>query len=277
MKKIKIVTDSSAGIPQKLLEILDIAVIDIPVIKEGTELCLESDAAFYEELDLKAKISTSAPAPGTFLSLYQKLSQDYEHIISIHISKEVSATYQSALIASELIKDAEVEVIDSKSISMAFGLIVIMAARANQKGATKESILKNIEHWREKVGGMVALPTLSFLAQSGRISQAKALIGNILALKPILEIVEGRVNLAYKTRTFPKALNLMANEAKKRIGESQVKIAVIHSNALEKAQEFLAKIKETINIEEEFVAEMGPGLAVHGGQNMLGLVWLIMD
>lgn len=277
MKKIKIVTDSASSIPEHFLEKLGVATLQIPIVQDGKPITLSSTDEFYRLLEEGNVPKTSAPAPGSYLSLYKELLKEYDVIISIHISSKVSATYQSACVARDMVPDSEIHVVDSENISMATGFIVLAAARAATKGTQTEEILHLIESLKQRVGGLVALPTLSFLSKSGRISQAKALMGNLLSLKPILMLKQGSIDVVRKSRSFNNALQVMMEMVEDILGDVRVHVAVIHSNAQDKAKDYMKQVAQRLNCEEIFPAEMGPGLAVHGGPNMLGLVWMIAE
>jgi len=272
--KIKIITDGAASLPQFLVEKLNIGVVKIPVTCDGEEIPSDDLQEFYGVLEKGKMPKTSAPAPGDFLEKFKEACEEYDTVISILISGKVSATYQSAKLAREMLPYEDIHVIDSNNISMATGFIVMTAARKAIEGCSSEEIITFVEKVKERVGGMVVLPTLKYLAKSGRVSQVKALLGNILSLKPILIINQGEVKVIDKTRSVGTSLNKMLELTYKRLGDSRLQVAVIHSNAMDKANDFLEKARERFNCSQSFITEMGPGLAVHGGPNMIGLVWM---
>ncbi len=274
MGKIKIMTDSASSLPDFLVEKLNIEVVKIPVSCEGEDIPTDTLDEFYQILQVGKLPKTSAPAPGDFLEKFREVLKDYDTIISIHISGKVSATYQSACLAREMLPEKDIHVIDSNNISMATGFMVLTAARKVIEGWTVDDIVPLLDKIKDRVGGMVVLPTLKYLAKSGRVSQVQALLGNILSIKPILVINSGEVKVIDKTRSVGSSLNRMLELAQGRLGKSRLQVAVIHSNAVEKAGEFLDKVKDRFNCSQSFISEMGPGLAVHGGPNMIGLVWL---
>ncbi len=274
MGKIKVITDGASSLPRFLTEKLNIGVVNIPVVCEGQEIPTDTMDEFYNVLEKGKMPKTSAPAPGDFLKKFQETLKEYDTIISIHISGKVSATYQSACLAREMLPEEDIHVIDSNNISMATGFMVLTAARKVIEGLSVEEIKEQVETLKEKVGGMVVLPTLKYLARSGRVSQIQALLGNILSIKPILIINSGEVKVIDKTRSVGGSLNRMLELARKRVGESRLQVAVIHSNAVEKANNFVDRVWENLNCSDVFISEMGPGLAVHGGPTMIGLVWM---
>ncbi len=274
MGKIKVITDGASSLPRFLTEKLDIGAVNIPVTCEGREISTDTMDEFYNVLEQGEMPKTSAPAPGDFLQKFQETLQEYDTIISIHISGKVSATYQSACLAREMLPEEDIHVIDSNNISMATGFMVLTAARKVIEGCSVEEIKEQVENLQNRVGGMVVLPTLKYLARSGRVSQIQALLGNLLSVKPILIINSGEVKVIDKTRSVGGSLNRMIELAQKRLGKSSLQVAVIHSNAMEKASKFVDRVRENFNCSDVFISEMGPGLAVHGGPTMIGLVWL---
>jgi len=271
---IKIVTDSASSLPEFLVKKLNIEVVKIPVTCNGKEVPTETYDEFYRFLEEGEMPKTSAPSPGDFLETYKEVLKSNDTIISIHISGKVSATYQSACLAREMLPKKDIYVVDSNNVSMATGFLVITAARKVIEGWSVEEILPFLEKVKERVGGMVVLPTLKYLAKSGRVSQVKALLGNILSIKPILVITKGEVKVIDKTRSVGSSLNRMLDLVQKKFGSTRLQVAVIHSNAANKASEYLEKVKGKLDCTQAFISEMGPGLAVHGGPNMIGLVWM---
>ena len=274
MKKIKIVTDSASSLPGYLAEKYNISIIEIPVHLGGKNIPTGSLDYFYKLLREGNMPTTSAPSPGSYYQVYKEACKEYDTVISIHISGKVSGTYQSACLAREMLEDEDIRVVDSENISMATGFLTLVAARAAGEGYSVDEIIDKIDKMKHKVGGLVALPTLKYLAKGGRVSQISALLGNILAIKPILIINSGEVKLTDKARSVPQALTRMIKMVEERIGDARVRVAVIHSDAQEKAATYLEKVSENLNCAESFIAEMGPGLAVHGGPGMMGLVWM---
>ncbi len=275
--KIKIITDSGSSLPPFLIEKFDITVIQVNAQIDNKCVDTQSLDNFYATLARGKVGKTSAPSPGEFYKAYKKFSREYETIISIHVSGKLSGIYQAAVIARDMLPEADIKVIDSEAISMATGFIVLAAARASLEGKLKEDVLAMVERLKEKVSGVIALPTLEYLARSGRVSQVKSLLGTILSIKPILSLKSGELKLAAKTRSFAVALSKVAEIAMEQVGSARVKIAVIHSDAKDLANDYLQKIKDNFNCAEAFITEIGPVLAVHGGKNMIGITWMILD
>ena len=251
MGRIAIVADSSAnhGGPASDLHMVPIGVqIDHKPFKDGVDLRKEE---FYAKLD-SGNVSTSQPAPGDFIEVYQRLAQKAKEIISIHVTSVGSGTVNTANLVKEMIS-VPISVVDSKTASMAQGFIALAAAA--QLGKTREEILEAVEQVRERTAVFVAVPTLKYLAKSGRISSVQSLLAGVLSIKPILGVKDGLVDVVAKVRSYPKALQRLISLVEERFPEGVTNIAVLHANALKEAEEFkelIAQRFEPINI---FIAE----------------------
>ncbi len=279
MKRIAIVTDSAASVPPELarevgLEIVPIGIqIDNQFLREGIDITPEE---FYRQLENKENITTSQPSPGDFLDVYNRLVGKAKEIISIHITSKQSGTVQVA----ELLKahvPIRITVVDSESASMGQGFIALAAARAALLGKSREEILEVIKRVQEKAAVFVAVPTLKYLARSGKVSRLQAMLASLLTIKPILGVRDGLVQAVDKKRSYGQALQRILDLVKERFPTEKLTIAVLHSNALEMAEEFKQKVEERLGCAQVFIAEMGASLAVHGGQGMLGIAACALD
>ncbi|HHY15312.1 MAG TPA: DegV family protein [Firmicutes bacterium] len=272
MGKIAIVTDSSAGLPRELIAAANLHIVPIGVqinhrpYREGVDLPADS---FYAQLD-SAHVSTSQPAPGDFLAVYKRLAQKAKEIISIHVTGLGSGTVNTANLVKEMIA-VPISVVDSKTASMAQGFIALAAAHAAELGKTREEILAIIEQVKERTAIFVAVPTLKYLAKSGRIGSVQNLIASALSIKPILGVKDGLVDVVAKVRSYPRALRRLISLVERRFPHGRLNIAVLHTNALQEAEEFKEQISRRLDHINIFIAEMSASLAVHGGEGMLGI------
>ncbi|HHT74015.1 MAG TPA: DegV family protein [Firmicutes bacterium] len=273
MKRIAIVTDSAASVPPELareveLEIVPVGIqIDNQFLREGIDITPEE---FYAQLEHKENVTTSQPSPGDFLDVYNRLVDKAKEIISIHITSKQSGTVQVA----ELLKGhvpIRITVVDSESASMGQGFAALVAARAALKGKSREEILEVIQRVKQKTAVFVAVPTLKYLARSGKVSRVQAMLASLLNINPILGVKDGLVQAVDKKRSYTQALQRMISLVEERFPSEKLTIAVLHSNALEMAEEFKARVEDRLRCAQVFVAEMGASLAVHGGQGMLGI------
>ncbi|NLM40297.1 MAG: DegV family protein [Firmicutes bacterium] len=279
MKRITIVTDSAASVPPELareveLEIVPVGIqIDNQFLREGLDLTPEE---FYAQLEEKEGLTTSQPSPGDFLAIYNKLVDRAKEIISIHITGRQSGTVQVAELLKEHIP-IPITVVDSESASMGQGFAALAAAKAALKGKSREEILEIIERVKKKTAVFVAVPTLKYLARSGKVSRMQAMVASLLTIKPILGIRDGLVQVVDKKRSYGQALQRMISLVEERFPSERLTVAVLHSNAPEKAEEFKQKVEERLRCAKVFIAEMGAALAVHGGQGMLGIAACAAD
>jgi DegV family protein with EDD domain len=279
VKRIAIVTDSAASVPAELareveLEIMPVGIqIDNQFHREGLDLTPEE---FYALLEEKENVTTSQPSPGDFLAIYNKLVNKAKEIISIHITSRQSGTVGVA----ELVKKdipIPITVVDSESASMGQGFVALAAARAALRGKSREEILEIIERVKQKTTVFVAVPTLKYLARSGKVGRVQAKVASLLTIKPILSVKNGLVQAVDKKRSYGQALQRMIALVEKRFPTEKLTIAVLHSNAPEKAEEFKQIVEERLRCAQVFIAEMGASLAVHGGQGMLGIAACAAD
>lgn len=279
MKRIAIVTDSAASVPPELareveLEIVPVGIqIDNQFLREGLDLTPEE---FYAQLEEKEGLTTSQPSPGDFLAIYNKLVDRAKEIISIHITGRQSGTVQVAELLKEHIP-IPITVVDSESASMGQGFAALAAAKAALKGKSREEILEIIERVKKKTAVFVAVPTLKYLARSGKVSRMQAMVASLLTIKPILGIRDGLVQVVDKKRSYGQALQRMISLVEERFPSERLTVAVLHSNAPDKAEEYKQKVEERLRCAKVFIAEMGAALAVHGGQGMLGIAACAAD
>lgn len=274
---IRIVVDSTANLPPELLRMHQIEVV--PICIQIGERTYDEDvditrAEFYEALTCGKQPLTSQPPPASFYRVYQLLREKARAIISIHITGRHSGTVQSAKLAAEMLPGADITVVDSEYVSGAMGLIALVAAKAAEMGLSKEDILRAIEDAKRKIAVYVSVPTLSYLRRSGRVSFAAAALADVLAIKPILTVRNGLLQVAAKVRSFRRALDSSLAMAEEQVGRAKVQVAILHTNVPEAAEEFRQRVEARLNVASVFVADMGSALASHGGPGMVGLACL---
>ncbi len=272
----KIVSDSTADLPESLIDEYGIEIVPLKV-HFGEEVFLDwselKPEEFYHKLantDILPR--TSQPSPADFVKKYKELGVD-ETIISIHISSELSGTYQSAIMAKEMLPEKDIYIIDSKLASMAHGMVVIEAARAVKEGKTKEEVLELIDTLLNRVKIYFIVDTLEYLQKNGRIGRAQALLGSLLNIKPILTLVDGIVTPKEKARGRTKALDKVVKICKDEFGTDQkVKVALIHANVLNEALKLKGIAEEVFQFDEAIISELGSVIGSHTGPSAVGIV-----
>lgn len=216
---VKIVTDSVADLPPKMVEGLGITIVPLSVrfgdklYRDGVDLTADE---FYRMLKhTKTLPVTSVPPPGAFAEAYDKLAEETDEILAIILSSKLSGTYQVALQSVGLMKKkCRVEVLDSQWATMAAGFIVIKAAKAAQSGASLVEVMKVAQEAISRVDFRAAFDTLEYLRRGGRIGKAQAFLGSMLKINPIITLRDGLVEPAGKTRSRSKAIDYLYNFAK---------------------------------------------------------------
>lgn len=276
MSKVAFVIDSTAYVPRELMEGYPIHVVPLVVIWSGETLRdgLEiQPAEFYARLRTAKEIpSTSQPSPAAVKEVYEKLLGEGYEILSVFISSKFSGTVASGEQALAGLPGARIELIDSLTASMGVGWPVVMAARAAAEGADLAACKALVEKALANSGVLLMVDTLEYLHRGGRIGGAQRFLGTALNLKPILEVVDGSFVGLERVRTQRRALARMVDLLEERIaGRSPVRLAAVHSAALEVARGLLAEASARVNPVETTIAAVSPTVGVHLGPGAVGL------
>lgn len=272
---VRIVTDSTSDIPPHVAQELGIAIVPLSVIfgeesyKEGKEI---SHDLFYERLGhAKDLPTTSAPSVGDFVETYRKVLDDTDEIVSIHLSSKLSATYSNAVQAAAILADegAKVEVIDSQIISLGMFFLCQAASRAAKDGATSDEIRKLVDSMIPRISVYVALDTLEYVRRGGRIGRARAFLGTVLRVKPILSFEGGEVHPEERVRTRSLAMDRMFQIA--TAVPNIEEIGVAYSTNAEEAEQMKRRLEEALEGVPVYITRLGPVIGVHGGPGVLGI------
>jgi DegV family protein with EDD domain len=269
---IKIVTDSSADLPDQIVEELGITVIPL-YVRFGEEVYRDrvtiSEDEFYQRLENDpVHPTTIQPGPQDFLEIYKRVSDDADGIVSVHISAKLSGTCNSALMAKDMMEvECPIEVVDSKAVSTGLGLIAIAAARAAKAEENLEEVVAVTNQAIAQIQLLALFDTLKYLLLGGRIGKATALLGSILNVKPILTLKDGEVVPAGKVRTRAKGIDKLVEFAQ---GVEDIQdLAVVYSTTPDEAQALAERIGSVFDREKIVMARLGPVLGVHMGPGVL--------
>ncbi len=271
MSKVAIVTDSTSDISKELVDKLNITVVPLKVIfdeesflDDRKEITLDE---FYKKIRTSEKLpTTTQPTPKDFIETYTDLLKENESIISIHISKKMSGTINSAELARKEMPGKDINIIDTGYVSYPLGFIVIKAARLANEGGTKEEILRSINDLKPKINVLFVPSTLEYLKKGGRIGKAKGLIASLLEIKPILTIQGGEVSQFKTTRRWNQAKTELINSMETMIKNPQnLIVSVGDSDAREEGAEMYKRIKETFNPKEISRFDIGVIVGTHLG------------
>lgn len=279
MSKIRIVTDSDASLPEDIVQKLGIIVVPINIHFGEETLRTEidiTDVQLFERVDRTGQLpTTSAPSPGQFSDAFtQAFAEGAESVICINVSSIISGTYNAALNAQQLLPDKDITVIDSQSVSMGQGYMVIAAVHAAEAGLNKEAVIEAAESIKQRTTLYAGLSTLKYLAMSGRVGHLAAGMAGLLNIKPILTIREGKLDMLEKIRTQKKAwARLIELTQQALVGKQVADMAILHVDALTDAQNFERLLRERIDCPEKIIiADFTAGLSVHTGKGMIGVV-----
>ncbi|MEA2016315.1 MAG: DegV family protein [Actinomycetota bacterium] len=279
MSKVAIVTDSTSDIPKEIGEQLNIKIIPLKVIfgdesflDDGEQITLEE---FYEKIRTSEKLpTTTQPTPKDFIEAYNEILKESDSIISIHISKKMSGTINSAELAKKQLPGKDIEIVDSEVVHFPLGFLAMNAATLAQEDKTKEEILKGLDEFKSKIKVLFVPSTLEYLKKGGRIGKAKGLIASLLEIKPILTLHDGEVAQFKTTRRWNQAKTELINSMKTMVKEPRKLIVSIgDSDAKKDAIDMYERIKDTFNPKEIIRVDIGAIVGTHLGPGGLGITF----
>jgi DegV family protein with EDD domain len=283
MSSIAILTDTDASLPAEVAARYGIEQVPITVHFGDDEIYRTSvdidDRQLFARINQEGRLpTTAAPSPGDFAAYYQRaLDKGAEAIVCFCVSSEVSATYQAAVSAADLMPEAEITVVDTQSLSIGQGFMALAAAEAAEAGASKQAIIGAALAVRERSFLYAALATLKYLAMSGRVGHLAAGMASVLNIKPILTIRDGKLDMLEKVRTQRKAWARVFELAQTAIaGRAIERLAVLHVDAPDDARRFQEMLCERVACPDGLiVAELTAGLSVHAGAGLVGVAGVV--
>jgi DegV family protein with EDD domain len=271
-----VVTDSTACLPADVAADHGLTVVPLQVVvggrslAEGVEITSDEVARALREW---RPVTTSRPSPQTFAETYRSLG--VAEVVSVHLSADLSGTADAARLAARQVADEgiAVTVVDSRSLGMGLGFVAVAAARAALDGASAEAVARVARRLAPEVAIWLYVDTLDYLRRGGRIGAAAALVGSALSVKPLLHLVDGRLELLERVRTTGRALARLEELAVREAGDREVDVAVQHLAAPERAREVADRLVARLpKARSVHVGEVGAVVGAHVGPGMLGVV-----
>ena len=272
-----VVTDSTAYLPAGVADRFSIRVVPLQVVlggrsgAEGTEVTPAEVAA---ALASWVPVSTSRPTPAEFAAVYREaLDGGAAGVVSLHLSRELSGTWDSARLAAAEVDADRVRVVDSRSAAMGLGFAVLAAAEAAAASATPQEVYDAAVGTAERTTTLFYVDTLEHLRRGGRIGAAQALLGTALSMKPILHVREGRIVPLEKVRTVSKGMARLEALAVAAAGDQRADVAVQHLAASERAGVLAERLRSRLpKIGQFYTSEIGAVVGAHVGPGVLGVV-----
>ncbi len=273
---VRIVTDTSCDLPPEFEgELKALGVKAIPFLFHfGLEGHEDKSMSIKEFLARAAKTwpTTAAPSAGAFMQAFREFVDAGDQVVCITITSKHSATYSSAVLASQQFSPGQVTVVDSLSLSLGQGLLVLAAARAGREGKSPEQVVETVKALWQRLHFLIGLESVEYLVKGGRASRLTGALASLLKLRPILSVVDGELTLAEKPRGKEAARQKLLQMALRHFPAETV--GLIHIDAEERAQELAAEIAAQTGYPREkmLVVETGMALATHGGPGTVGVV-----
>lgn len=276
---VAVVTDSTAYLPDGLTDLLGITVVPMHVSVDGVA-CLDGvdlgPTDLVAALGRRAAVRTSGPTPGEFAAIYTAaLEAGADAIVSVHLSRGLSGTWEAARLAAEQVGADRIRVVDSRSAGMGLGFAALAAAQEAQVGGNRNAVYQAAKSVAARTRTFFSVDTLEYLRRGGRISSATALLGTALAVKPLLYVADGRIVALEKVRTASRARARLVELAAEAAQDGPVDVAVHHLGAADRAEELADRLRERLpKLGECLQSEVGAAIGAHCGPGVLGAVVL---
>ncbi|MBE3582881.1 MAG: DegV family protein [Limnochordaceae bacterium] len=272
-----VVTDSAADLPVQVAKQWDIHVVPLWVqigtreYRDGVDL----DApAFYRLITQGDQLPhTTQPSPTDFEQLYRTLSPT-RPILSIHLSSQLSGTFQSARLAASSLPELDIHPIDTQSASLGVGLLAVRAARLAQQGTPAAEAEAKVRQWARQLQVVFTVRSLEWLRRNGRIGRAQALVGGLLHVQPVLGLDAGVVAPLEQVRTRARALQRLAELVQSGAGAQPVEVGIVHGDCADEAEQLFRQLQERLTVAASLVTWAGPTIGTHAGPGTIGLIVL---
>ncbi|MCF7547759.1 DegV family protein [Pseudonocardia sp. WMMC193] len=275
MSTVAVVTDSTADLPAALADRVHVVPLEVRlgsrVVRDGVDIGPgELSAAIA---DRRLHVQTSRPTPEAFAELYRSLlDSGASEVVSVHLSRELSGTWDAARLAAQEVDAGRVRVVDSRAMGMGLGFAVLAASRAALAGAPAALVEEAAAAVAARCRVIFSVDELDRLRRGGRIGAAAALLGTVLAVKPLLHLVDGRITVLEKVRTAARATQRLVEHAVEAAGEC-ADLAVHHLGVPDRAADLAARLRERLpGSPEPVVSEISAVIGAHVGNGALGVV-----
>jgi DegV family protein with EDD domain len=285
-KTVAVLTDSTASLPEPMLEELKIHTVAY-YIHRGQEVLRDLVTVGRDEflqwlMGARFLPTTASPGPGDYFEAYQELADaGHEEIVSIHMTSKASGAYQAATVAQSMMQEqrpeVQIEVIDTRNVSLCQGWMVIEAARAALAGLRLDQVAARVRSLIPITRMIQTADTLKYLYMGGRIGKAKHLVGTLLNIKPLISMEDGEIVPLGVARSRSGAYQAMAEKVAEVVGKGKAKVAYVHAGARQEVENLCGLVRERVQVVEDFIAELSPALMVHTGPGTAGLCFFPVE
>ena len=277
---VKIIADTTSGLPREMLRSLGITLIPQIVVfgeesyRDDTEL---DTASFLEKLKASSQLpKTAAPPPQLYTPFFEDAMRKDEEVIVIAPSAKVSGTVRSAQVAAQDFPGLKVHVVDSQTIAGNLATLVLLAHEWARAGDPAETIVKRLDEWIPRGRIFFLVNTLEYLQKGGRIGGAKALLGELLQVKPILCVREGQVEPFEQQRTKKRAVARLVEVIEEQCPKDAAShLCVMQADAPEEAGTLAAGLRSRMSLADIPIYELPPAIVVHGGPGVMGIAFFV--
>jgi DegV family protein with EDD domain len=277
VERVAVVTDSTAYLPDGVADTLGVRVVPLRVFigaRTGTDGVDVTAVEVAQALRDKVPVTTSRPAPAEFATVFREcLDAGATRVVSIHLAAALSGTWESAALAAQDFEHGVVRVVDSRSTAMALGFAVMAAAELAAESGSVAEVQGAATNTIDRTRTLFYVDTVEYLRRGGRIGTAAAMLATSLAVKPLLQMVEGRIVPLEKVRTATKAIARLVQLTAEAAGDGPVDVAVHHLMAAARADQVATALRAAIGqLGELYIAELGPVVGAHLGPGAIGTV-----
>lgn len=281
MGNIKLVADSNSDLTDEIIQLYNISMVSQYVNIDGVSL---RDRVDISSEELNKKISslgkfpkTAAPSPSDFTAVFKPAIENGQDILCICTSSNISATYQNAVIAARDFPSSRIEVVNSMNISMGIGMVILNAVDLIEQGFNIHEIAEKLNSMIDRVRTVFVVDTLEYLRKGGRCTALESFVGDILKIRPVLAVSDGKLTVYEKFRgNREKVLKELLNLIEKDKGKiNKKRILISHFKADEDVAQMKDSLQELFNPEQIIVAETGCSVSSHCGPNTVGIIYLV--
>lgn len=276
---IRIIADSVSDIPKSYREQYQIEILPLMVnfenesFQDGVDLDPET---FFVKLKQASKLPTTSQVnPGTFIEAFERVVASGDEAVVILMSSDMSGTYNAAVSAVEYLGTDKISVVDSRAISFGYGMMVIEAARMAEKGLSRAQIVSEIQRQTGEMVNLFIVDTLEYLQKGGRLSAGEAFIGNLLSIKPIITIEDGKLKSLDKVRGRKKAFKWVFDYLEQnKVDLKDKTVGVFHADDAEHMEEFIVELLQRHQPKELIRSTVGTVVGTHSGPGCVALSYL---